>query len=529
MAFPSKAYQDIREEEVAGTRLKTYYPRPISLNDMLDRSVAKWPDRECLVFDQERLTFWQFAREVQATAASLAWRRVGNGDRVALLMENRLEFALAYYAVQRVGGIAVVLNARLPADTITFMLRDAGVKLLVTSPEMAALLVSSGKRPPQLEHIVTLGPPPAPDMTAWSTFRESRATAYDRPTDDEDKPAAILYTSGTTGLPKGAIQTHRNVISNAMNAARLLGLSPEDRTLVAVPLFHATGVNSQLSAMLYAGGTSVLRPYFKTDDFIDQLVREQISVAIGVATMFWFMLESPNLAGQDLSRLRHIVYGGSPAPVQLIERLKRQFPAVQLGNVWGLTECTSIATWLPDDAALAKPDSVGLGAPTLEVRVDNPAANGGIGELLVKGPSVIPGYWNNAAASQETLQNGWLKTGDIGRIDDEGYVYVLDRKKDMIIRGGQNIYSIEVENVLYQHPKVLEAAVVGIPDPVWGERVRAFLVAKPGQSVQAEEIREFCQERLARYMVPETVRVVPMLPRNPGGKVLKDALRAMEG
>ncbi len=525
--FPMRAYQDIRLETVAGIEMKMYYPRPTSLNQVLRESVERWGHRECLVFNQTRWTFAKFFQEVRATAESLTYYGINHGDRVGLLMENRLEFAVGYYAIQQVGAIAVVLNARLKPDKLDFMLRDSGTKLLVVEHKIWQTLGFVPGTLPQLRLTVVLDHDTDNGVLSWDTFRHKRLP-YVETSIDEAEPAALLYTSGTTGMPKGAIQSHQNLISNAMNATRLMEVAVDDRTLIVAPLFHATAINSQLTAMLYAGATSVIRPYFKTDDFIAQLEKEKITIAIGVATMFWFLLESPQLAERDLSSLRYITYGGSPAPVALIRRLKERFANVRLGNVWGLTESTSITTMLPDQAALAKADSVGLPAPTLEVRVDALDEDAKVGELLVKGPSVIRGYWNNPEATEATFRQGWLKTGDVGRIDDDGFVYVMDRIKDMIIRGGQNIYSIEVENVLYQHPAVLEGAVVGIPDDVWGETVKAFVVLKPGQSQSPQQIREFCQSRLARYMVPESVQITDVLPRNPGGKVLKDVLRVME-
>ena len=524
-SIPIDASADIREETVNGVRMRMYYPRPASLNQVLDDSVARWGNRECLVFNQVRWTFSEFNRKVRETAESLTFYGIQPGDRVGLLMENRLEFAVGYYAAQQVGAIAVVLNARLKSDKLGFMLHDSGTKLLMVEH---AIWQTLEDLPSNLRTVVELGGDGGGHTVPWEIFAANRRP-YALPPIDEAAPAALLYTSGTTGVPKGAVQSHRNLISNAMNATRLMGVTPEDRTLVVAPLFHATAVNSQLTAMLYAGATSVIRPYFKTDDFMMQLEKEKISIAIGVATMFWFLLDSPLLAERDLSSLRYIVYGGSPAPVDLIRRLKTRFPAVRLGNVWGLTESTSIATMLPDDKALAKPDSVGIATPTMEVRVDPLSRDGGVGELLIKGPSVITGYWNNTRATEGTIVDGWLKTGDVGRIDEDGYIYVMDRIKDMIIRGGQNIYSIEVENVLFQHPTILEAAVFGVPDDVWGERVKAVVVLKPGQSATPQEIREYCQSALARYMVPEFVDITDALPRNPGGKVLKDALRTMGG
>jgi acyl-CoA synthetase (AMP-forming)/AMP-acid ligase II len=529
--FPSPAYQDIAEEEVLGVRMTVYQKRPRNLPDMLQQSVTQYGERDCLVQDQVRWTFADFARYVDSAARELQRRwHISSGERVAILLTNRLEFAVAYYAAVTTGAIAVVLNARCKARELEFMLRDSEPRVLITEPalyeEVAAVLESVST----LEAVV---------LCDGGDALPSRALSFDTLVQAQGKPfqvaiaeddvAALLYTSGTTGRPKGAMQTHRNLVSNAMNATSLFQFAPGDRTLIVAPFYHATGSNSQLTAMLYAGGTSIVRPAFKADDFMEWIERESVTVGIGVATMFWLMLHSPNFGRYDLSSLRYIVYGGSPAPVELLRQLRRTFPRVQLGNVWGLTECTSIATLLPDSETLRIPESVGLPAPVLQVRVVDAAGqgvpDGESGELIVKGPSVVRGYWRRPEATAGTFKDGWLYTGDLGLKDADGFFYVLDRKKDMIIRGGQNIYCIEVENVLYQHPAVLEAAVVGVPDEVFGEQVKAVLAAKPGMALDGEEVRDFCRRAIADYKVPKYVEIVPALPRNPGGKVIKTQLR----
>ncbi len=529
--FPSLAYQDIAEEEVLGVRMPVYRKRPRDLRAMLQQSVAHYGPHDCLVQDQVRWTFVDFARYVDNAAGELQRRwSISSGERVAMLLTNRLEFAVAYYAAVTIGAIAVVLNARCKAPELEFMLRDSEPRVLITEP---ALYEEVG---PVLEQVPTLE---AVILCADGDALPSRTLSFDALAEASGKPfqvaiaeddvAALLYTAGTTGRPKGAMQTHRNLVSNAMNATRLFQFAQGDRTLIVAPFYHATGSNSQLTAMLYAGGTSIVRPAFKADDFMEWIERERVTVGIGVATMFWLMLHSPNFGRYDLSSLRYLIYGGSPAPVELLGQLSRTFPHTQLGNVWGLTECTSIVSLLPGSETLRIPESVGLPAPVLQVRVVDAAGqevpDGESGELIVKGPSVVRGYWRRLEATAGTFKDGWLNTGDIGRKDADGFLYVLDRKKDMIIRGGQNIYCIEVENVLYQHPAVLEAAVVGIPDEVFGEQVKAVLVPKPGMTLDGEEVRAFCGRAIASYKVPKYVEIVSALPRNPGGKVIKTQLR----
>ena len=529
--FPASSYEDIAEEEVFGRRLPMYQKRPHDLQDMLQNSVKIYGQRTCLVLDQERWTFADFAHSVDSVAAEFQQRwNISSGDRVAILLNNRLEFAVAYYAAVTIGAIAVVLNARCKAPELEFMLRDSEPRVLITEPILYEEVRSALEHAPTLEAVVLCADNDVLPLHTLSFKTLSQTSKKPHPIPiAEDDVAALLYTSGTTGRPKGAMQTHRNLVNNAMVATRLFQFGPDDRTLIVAPFYHATGVNSQLTAMLYAGGTCVVRPAFKADDFMEWIERERVTIGIGVATMFWLMLHSPNFDRYDLSALRYIIYGGSPAPVELLEQLSRTFPHVKLGNVWGLTECTSIATLLPSSETLRIPESVGLPAPVLQVRVVDETGQevpaGEAGELIVKGPSVVRGYWQRPEATANAFKDGWLYTGDIGRKDADGFFYVLDRKKDMIIRGGQNIYCIEVENVLYQHPAVLEAAVVGVPDEVFGEQVKAVLVPKPGKTLDVEEVRDLCRRSIASYKVPKYVEIVSALPRNPAGKVMKKQLR----
>lgn len=529
--FPSPAYKDIEEEEVLGIRIPVYQKRPHDLRAMLQQTVTQYGQRDCLVQDKVRWTFADFARYVDSAAGELQRRwNISSGERVAILLTNRLEFAVAYYAAVTIGAIAVVLNARCKAPELEFMLRDSEPRVLITEPILYEEVGPVLEHVPGLEAVILCaGDDALPSSTlSFDTLTQASRKPF-QVAIAEDDVAALLYTSGTTGRPKGAMQTHRNLVSNAMIATRLFQFAPGDRTLIVAPFYHATGVNSQLTAMLYAGGTSIVRPAFKADDFMEWIERERVTIGIGVATMFWLMLHSPNFDRYDLSSLRYIIYGGSPAPVELLGQLSRTFPHVQLGNVWGLTECTSIATLLPGSETLRIPESVGLPAPVLQVRVVDAVGqevpDGESGELIVKGPSVVRGYWRRPEATASTFKEGWLYTGDIGRKDADGFLYVLDRKKDMIIRGGQNIYSIEVENVLYQHPAVLEAAVVGVADEVFGEQVKAVLVPKPGMELDGVEVRDFCRRAIADYKVPKYVEIVSALPRNPGGKVIKAQLR----
>jgi acyl-CoA synthetase (AMP-forming)/AMP-acid ligase II len=459
---------------------------------------------------------------------------VSKGDRVAIMMPNSWEYAVAYYGIVRLGAISVNLNWRCAAPELEYMLNDSGASYLLMSPEYWGTIKEIKEKCPTLKGIYMRGEEIPDGVKPFKKLLEQDPgqTVVADPPVTQDDVAAILYTSGTTGVPKGAMQTHRNLISNACIASRLADGNETDRTLIIAPMFHATGINSQLTAFLSIGGCSIIRPAFIPEDTLAKISEEKITFGAGVAAMFLLLMMLPNWKEYDLSSLRYFVFGGSAVPVPLFEQIIEALPHVQFGNVWGLTECTSITSWNPHVDILRIPDAVGPAAPILEVKVVDEKGNelprGEIGELMVKGPSVVKGYWNKPEATAETFVEGWLHTGDLGYMDEDDYIRVVDRIKDMIISGGENIYCIEVENAILQHPAVLEAAVVGVPDPVMGEAVKAVVVLKPGMTATEEEIIEHTKKYIASYKKPKYVIFTDtLLPKNPGGKVIKSLLKDM--
>jgi long-chain acyl-CoA synthetase len=341
--------------------------------------------------------------------------------------------------------------------------------------------------------------------------------------------ASIFYTAGTMGMPKGAMCTHRNFVSNSINTHLATGSRSDGRGLICVPLCHPTGCHSQLISGVFIGSTAVIQRHFNADQTLNLIGKAEITTLVGVPTMYWLLLAQMKLKDYDFGSLRNVIYGGAPASPELVRRLREVFPSARLGNGYGLTESTSLATFLPDEYAMEKPDSVGPPVPTVEIRIVNDEGHnlvpGKIGEVLLKGPSVVDGYWEDPEATREAFRDGWFYTGDLGRVDDEGFLYIVDRKKDMIIRGGENIYSVEIENVLESHPGVFQAAVVGESDKVFGEQVKAYIVPNPGHSLSVDDILDFCDEHLADFKTPKYVEFVDTLPRNPAGKVDKRVLR----
>jgi long-chain acyl-CoA synthetase len=361
---------------------------------------------------------------------------------------------------------------------------------------------------------------------------------------DPDDEATIFYTSGTTGKPKGALGTHRNVCSNlvslAFSQARGALRSgapfppPADRPrqaqLLSVPFFHATGCHAILVGNTAFGGKLVMMYKWDPERALELIERERLTSFGGVPSMVWQVLESPSFSRRDLSSVLSVGYGGAPAAPDLVRRIKQAFPAVSPGNGYGLTETSSITTFNMGDDYERKPESVGLPVPVCEVKVvdekGREVPTGEVGELWIKGPNVVKGYWNKPDATAQTFSEGWLHSGDLGRVDDEGFVYVVDRTKDMLIRGGENIYCVEVESVLYDHPEVMDAAVVGIPHRVLGEEVGAVVQLTPGSTATPEVLRDHVAGRLAAFKVPVRIEIrSDPLPRNPNGKILKSELK----
>jgi acyl-CoA synthetase (AMP-forming)/AMP-acid ligase II len=339
--------------------------------------------------------------------------------------------------------------------------------------------------------------------------------------------AAIFYTSGTTGFPKGAMTTHEGFLSNIETCRRVAGL-PSDgslRTLVSVPLFHVTGCNSQLLPSCESGGATVIMPAFEVQAFLRAINQERINSVTTVPAIFWLAINQPNFDEMDMRSVRWAMYGGAPIAPDLVGRIMQAFPNARVGNGFGLTETSSVATFLPHEFAHVRPDSVGFAAPVIDLDLFE-ADSSGVGELLVRGPNVVKGYWNKPEATAQTFVNGWLHTGDLARIDADGFVQIVDRKKDMVNRGGENVYCVEVENALCAHPAVYECAVMGVPDTMMGEKVGAVVVLKPGVKARPSEICEFLKGRLADFKIPQFMIIrADALPRNPGGKILKPRLR----
>jgi acyl-CoA synthetase (AMP-forming)/AMP-acid ligase II len=501
---------------------------PHHLFDLLALRAERLPGRPAVATETGALSYADLHRQAEAAAAGLAGLGLRKGDRVALLLSNIPEFAIAYFACARLGAIVVPMNTRLQTPELAHILRDSGAAAMVAEPAFWPTLGPALRQAGGARTLIAAGEGYAQEWYRFADLLEASPAALPPPALEPGDLAHILYTSGTTGLPKGAMVTHANAFANCRNCQTVYRLDEASVTLVAVPLFHVTGLHSQLLALMWAGGCTALLRHYKTDEVIRLLAHHRATYFITAPTILVLMLMSPRLGEHDLSSLTMITYGGGPIAPDTVKELKRRFPGAQCIQVYGLTETSSLSTVHPDALALEKATSVGAPCAGVRVRIVDEALHdvppGAVGEIAIAGPNVVPGYWNNAEATAHAIRDGWLLTGDLGTLDAEGFLYLMDRKKDMISRGGEKVYSKEVEDVLYAHPAVLEAALYGVPDRVFGEVPRAAVVLRPGAAATEDEIRRFCSARVAEYKVPTSVRFVPELPKNPNGKILKRVL-----
>jgi long-chain acyl-CoA synthetase len=515
------------EQHFDGRVVRAFAERPASFNDMLARAVRANPHGEALVGDGNRLTYLELDERVGRIAGGLDRLGVSKGDRVAILASNVIEVVLALMATSRLGAIAVMLSPRESRPALEYMLSHSGAVVLVHE---AALndLVPEPAETPDVRHCVAIGGT-LPGKTSFATL--AAAEPVDSAAVREEDIAVILYTSGTTGRPKGAMITHLGLVHAAMIYHTCMALTSGDRSVVVVPMSHVTALTAGIGAMVQAAGTLVVASGFKADDFVRLAEAERMTHTVMVPAMYNLILMSPVMDGADLSRWRIGGYGGAPMPAVTIRRLAERLPGLCLMNAYGSTETTGPVVLMPPSETAARRTFVGRAVPVTDLLVmgedGNEVPTGETGEIWLRAPNVVAGYWRDNAATAESFVAGFWRSGDLGCVDADGYLTLLDRKKDMINRGGYKIFSVEVENVLAAHPAVIEAAVVAKPCPVLGERVHAFIVPRSGETApEPALLRGYCQPLLADYKVPESFTVLDApLPRNAAGKVLKRELR----
>ncbi len=508
-----------------------------NLNELWSTAAATFPRRPAVIHLDRTYTYRELDHLVRAFATALR-RKLGvqRGDRVALVMPNCLHSVVCYLGAIRAGAVALPVNIRLKAEEMRFILGDAGPRVLVAHRTVWPTVREALEGLAGVEHLLAVdffepGVPSVEELLAEGDGTNDRASRAACPPVEEaenDDTAAIIYTSGTTGLPKGAMITHGNVLFNVQSTIAGHRFRPDDVHMLAVPLFHVTGLNTIMPTAFFQGAPVVVTARAAPGDLLDLVQRHRATTLLGVPTTMILLAQTPGLAAHDVASLRLIAYSGASMPVRAIQRLRELFPGVRLHNFFGLTETTSVTSVLPDDQALVRPESIGRAVPGLEVKVVDEAGDalpaGQVGELLIRGPSVVKGYFDRPEATAEAIVDGWLHTGDTALMDAEGFIFLRGRKKEMIIVAGENVYPVEVENVLTRHPAVAEAAVIGVPHGVFGETVKAIVVLHPAAECEARELKRHCVERLASFKVPQEFEFLPRLPRNPSGKVVKREL-----
>ncbi|MFF0450260.1 long-chain fatty acid--CoA ligase [Streptomyces sp. NPDC004609] len=488
----------------------------MNLASNVGRSASARPDRAALRLGDDILSYHALDQVSARMAGLLRDRGVKPGDQVAIMLPNSPDFAIAYFGVLRVGGVVVPMNPLLKAREVAYYLGDSGARLLFARPAFPDE-VRTGAQQAEADAVVV-------DPGGFDALLASAPLAEGVIERREDDTAVILYTSGTTGEPKGAELTHANLTRNCdVVAAELLHLTSDDVIFGGLPLFHAFGQSCTLNATVASGACLTLLPRFDAGQALQMLAEHGVTVFAGVPTIFSRLLQPPDRDAYDVSRLRLAVSGGAAIPVGVLRSFEAAFDCVVLEG-YGLSETSPVASFSRVDAP-RKPGSIGTPIPGVQMRVVDDSGNevpqGETGEIVIRGHNVMKGYWQRPEATSAAIRNGWFHTGDLARVDPDGYFWIVGRQKDLIIRGGYNVYPREVEDVLYEHPAVADAAVIGLPNPDLGEEIGAAVVLKPGAAATAQELRDYVKRQVAAYEYPRKVWIVDVLPKGPTGKILK--------
>lgn len=547
---------ELEEVEIRGVRMKVYKNAPPNIPVILELAAQQFAERTYLVYQNERVTFGALNLAVRKLAAEMRDKYgVQKGDRVAIVMRNYPQWPLGFYAALSLGAIATPMNSWWTAEELEYGLSFAGVKLAVMDLQIYERIRDHLHKLPDLQHILIardsaeeIADPRVSSLDAivghpndWWKLPDAGPTGVQIWPDDD---ATIMYTSGTTGKPKGALATHRAVITNMFNSsacqARMFLRKGEPvpapdpdamrATLISIPFFHATGSFAILIPSALRGDKVVSMYKWDAGEALPIIEGEKITAVGGVPAIAWQILEHPDRDKYDLSSIQAISYGGAPSAPELVSTIKKRFPEAAPGNGWGMTETCATATLNIGEDYVNRPSSAGAPPAAVELKICDPEGNelptGEVGELWCKSAANCRLYWNRPDATAETFRNGWVVTGDLARIDEEGFLYLVDRAKDMLIRGGENVYCIEVESALYDHPAVMDAAVVGIAHKVLGEEVGAVVQLKPGKTATEADLRAHVAGQLAAFKVPVEIQFQDEpLPRNANGKILKADLR----
>jgi long-chain acyl-CoA synthetase len=505
----------------------------LNLASLLEQSTRRDPSKLAVIFDDYRLRYGEVNGAANKVANALVALGVQKGDKVALMLPNTPHFPICYYGILKAGATVVPLNVLFKRGEVAYHLEDSDAVALIAwegfAPEAAAGFAKSET----CRHLVIVQAPGSDNALPEGAHGLNALLAQHEPTFDTvqtmpDDTAVILYTSGTTGRPKGAELTHFNMFANAMIANdKLFGMGPEVIALCALPLFHSFGQTCIMNCVFYAGGTISLIPRFEPVKAMEIMQRDHVSYFAGVPTMYFYLLNHPDAGKYDLSSLRFCSSGGAAMPVEVMHAFNKRH-GVTILEGYGLSETSPVASFNHLDRA-PKPGSIGTPIWGVQMRcVDaegREVPTGEMGEIAIRGHNVMKGYYKRPEATAEAIRNGWFHTGDLARVDEDGYFFIVDRIKDMILRGGFNVYPREIEEVLYGHPAIAEAAVIGVRDEALGEEVKAVVAFKPGKSASEAELIDYCKERLAAYKYPRSVEVRETLPKTASGKILKRELQ----
>lgn len=511
----------------------------MNLSTQLHQTAVRLGEKPAFYFMDQASTYAELDAAVTKFASGLSQLGVQKGDHIALILGNTPHFVISLYGALRLGATVIPVNPIYTADEIGYILRNGDVKIVVGLDLMVPLAEKVHEHLPTVEHYIICesGQTQSTDMNISELSVAPKLKPFDQvlasgtldfagPDLNEEDVAVILYTSGTTGKPKGAMLTHRNLYSNAIDVSNYLKMNEDDRIITTLPMFHVFCLTVALNAPLMNGATMLIVPKFSPAEIFRITKKFEATVFAGVPTMYNFLLQYPDGLAEDLKSFRLCISGGAAMPVALLENFERKFN-VLVSEGYGLSEASPVTCFNPLDRP-RKAGSIGQSILHVENKVVNELGEevrpGEVGELVVKGPNVMKGYYKMPEESAATIKDGWLYTGDLAKMDEEGYFYIVDRKKDIVLVGGYNVYPREVEEVLYEHPDVVEVAVFGVPDPNFGEAVRAFVVSKNPDRT-AEELLDYCREHLAKYKVPSSIDFLDELPKNTTGKILRRALK----
>ncbi|WEG15200.1 class I adenylate-forming enzyme family protein [Alkalihalophilus pseudofirmus] len=512
--------------------VKVFSERPKNLTAVLQNSVRRYKDRKAIVTEDQTYTYEELDTLSSRIASNLQQDcKVERGDRVAAIIGNRSEFPLVVLACAKIGAILVPVNVKLTSDEMSYILGHSEVKVVISEEKhmnkLEEVRMKNAKALPNKENIFEIE-----GVNSFTRLLEPNSALVNVVVDELD-PLFILYTSGTTGRPKGAVITHINVIHSLLNYQRTFQTNSQTTTLIAVPMFHVTGLVGQLLHMIYVGGTCYTMDRYQNRKYIKYIQAYKINFLFNVPTIFLMMSTEETFRQMNFDFVTKVAFGGSPIYQQTFNMLKEAFPHAELHNAYGATETTSPATLMPITYDESKVTSVGRSVPVGDIKIMN--ANGEecaleeVGELYIKGPMVIKEYWKNPEANEINFTDGYWHSGDLGMMDRDGFIYIRDRIKDMINHGGEKIFSIEVEDALKKHELIKEAAVIGIPDTLYGEKVKAYIVSDHLTADDVSLIKSHCSQYLAKYKVPEVYRFVSELPKNASGKIMKHALKTDKG